>query len=227
MSQTKKLNDKRPLELVFLGTSAGFLVPIFFCSCDVCETARKKPEHRRTRAVAALIGKETTLIDAGPDLEFQLDREAIKQINRIFITHWHYDHVWGLGSIGGASFATNSPPIEIYLPYQVVHHFDQSFAYLKQWIYLHPVRAGDRIVLPDATWEVVKCNHTPHSIGFIVEATQKFAYLVGSVPPAETIEKLKDITKPLEGFADNSKAFLNTLVFFLDDEQIETVETAL
>jgi len=43
----------------------------------------------------------------------------------------------------------------------------------------------------------------------------------------QTIEKLKDITKPLEGFADSSKAFLNTLVFFLDDDQIETVETAL
>jgi ParB-like chromosome segregation protein Spo0J len=43
----------------------------------------------------------------------------------------------------------------------------------------------------------------------------------------QTIEKLKDITKPLAGFADSSKAFLNTLVFFLDDEQIETVEAAL
>jgi ParB-like chromosome segregation protein Spo0J len=43
----------------------------------------------------------------------------------------------------------------------------------------------------------------------------------------QTIEKLKDISKPLEGFADSSKAFLNTLVFFLDDEQIETVEAAL
>lgn len=43
----------------------------------------------------------------------------------------------------------------------------------------------------------------------------------------QTIEKLKDITKPLEGFAEDAKAFLNTLVFFLDDEQIETVETAL
>jgi hypothetical protein len=43
----------------------------------------------------------------------------------------------------------------------------------------------------------------------------------------QTIEKLKDITKPLEGFAEDKKAFLNTLVFFLNDEQIEIVETAL
>ncbi|MFQ5772036.1 MAG: hypothetical protein ACE5HX_15985, partial [bacterium] len=63
MSQTNELNHKLPPELVFLGTSAGFLVPVFFCSCDVCEAARHNPEHRRTRAVAALIGQEATLID--------------------------------------------------------------------------------------------------------------------------------------------------------------------
>jgi hypothetical protein len=42
-----------------------------------------------------------------------------------------------------------------------------------------------------------------------------------------TIEKLKDISKPLPDIADNSKLFLNTLVFFLDDEQIKIVESAL
>jgi len=43
----------------------------------------------------------------------------------------------------------------------------------------------------------------------------------------QAIEKLKDITKPLPGIADNSKLFLNTLVFLLDDAQIKIVESAL
>jgi phosphoribosyl 1,2-cyclic phosphodiesterase len=51
------------------------------------------------------------LIDAGPDLEFQLDRESIKQIDRIFITHWHYDHVWGYGtSLVGRLLYLTAPP---------------------------------------------------------------------------------------------------------------------
>jgi ParB-like chromosome segregation protein Spo0J len=41
------------------------------------------------------------------------------------------------------------------------------------------------------------------------------------------IEKLKDITKPLQQFADNPKLFLNTLIFFLDDEQIKIIDSAL
>jgi ParB-like chromosome segregation protein Spo0J len=44
---------------------------------------------------------------------------------------------------------------------------------------------------------------------------------------AGTLEKLKDITKPLDCFANNPKLFLNTLVFFLNDEQIKIVEDAL
>jgi ParB-like chromosome segregation protein Spo0J len=43
----------------------------------------------------------------------------------------------------------------------------------------------------------------------------------------QAIERLKDIAKPPAQFADDSKAFLNTLIFFLDDEQIKIVETAL
>jgi len=43
----------------------------------------------------------------------------------------------------------------------------------------------------------------------------------------QTIEKLKDITKPLENFKADSKAYLQTLVFFLNDEQMRTVQTAI
>ena len=74
-----------------------------------------------------------------------------------------------------------------------MHHFDQCFGYLKNSINLNPLRPGDRVELPDATWEVVECNHTDHSIGFVVESTQKLAYLVGAVPPAATADKLKGL----------------------------------
>ncbi|MGD0785279.1 MAG: ParB/RepB/Spo0J family partition protein [Sedimentisphaerales bacterium] len=51
----------------------------------------------------------------------------------------------------------------------------------------------------------------------------------------QAIERLKDITKSLPQIADNAmdlampygKAFLNTLIFFLNDEQIKIVEAAI
>jgi len=41
------------------------------------------------------------------------------------------------------------------------------------------------------------------------------------------IEKLKDITRPDETAARDSKAFLHTMIFLLDDDQIKTVSRAI
>jgi hypothetical protein len=68
--------------------------------------------------------------------------------------------------------------------------------------------------------------------------SEKFsaAELVKLLPDTkQAIERLKDITKSLPQIADNAmdlampygKAFLNTLIFFLNDEQIKIVQAAL
>ena len=43
----------------------------------------------------------------------------------------------------------------------------------------------------------------------------------------QTIEKLKNILKPIDSLKDNPKLFLNALIFFLGDEQIKIVDSAL
>jgi phosphoribosyl 1,2-cyclic phosphate phosphodiesterase len=182
------------LELVFLGTSAALQVPSFHCTCEICESARRNPEERRTRASLALLGEETVLIDPGPDMETQLEREAIRTLDRILLTHWHFDHVWGLAALGEPASIDHWPPIEIYLPSQIVDRFNQQLGYMADRVELHPFEPGDIIELPDAVWEVVKTKHTGHSVGFIVESSQRVAYLVDTtVPPKATIDRLADI----------------------------------
>lgn len=194
MLQSRKRRNHPSLELVFLGTSGAIQVPSFHCSCQVCEAARKHPKHRRTRASLAIIGKETVLIDASPDFEFQLERERIKRVDRIFVTHWHFDHVWGLGALGEPPSLAGWPPIEVYVPRQVIYHFDQELAYIKERINVHPIQPSEQFEFPDANWEVVKTTHTSHSVGFIVNASKKLAYLVdGVTPPTETMKRLKDL----------------------------------
>jgi ParB-like chromosome segregation protein Spo0J len=43
----------------------------------------------------------------------------------------------------------------------------------------------------------------------------------------QVIEKLKDIMKPLQNFTADPKAYLQTLIFFLNDEQMQTVQAAI
>ena len=69
---------------------------------------------------------------------------------------------------------------------------------------IHPIKTGDKFELPDANWQVVKTTHTEDSVGFILESSKKFAYLVDSViPPPETVAKLKGLDfLILEGTVD-------------------------
>jgi ParB/RepB/Spo0J family partition protein len=64
----------------------------------------------------------------------------------------------------------------------------------------------------------------------IKNLSEKFSSkeLAKLLPDTKTaIERLKDITKSLPQLVDDAKVFLNTLVFFLNDEQIKIVEAAL
>ena len=181
-------------ELLFLGSSGAIQVPSFHCSCRTCQEARDNPKLRRTRASVALIGEEVVLVDAGPDLETQLERESIRRIDRVFITHWHFDHVWGLAALGEPASLSKWPLVDVYLPKQVMHHFDQELSHIQNKVNVHGTRVGDKFELPDAAWTIVKTTHTTDSVGFIIESSKRLAYLVdGVVPPPETVDLLKDL----------------------------------
>jgi hypothetical protein len=67
-------------------------------------------------------------------------------------------------------------------------------------------------------------------VSLIKNLSEKFSgkELAKLLPDTKTtIDKLKDITKPIDYRTENPKLFLNSMVFFLDDEQIKTVEDAL
>ncbi|MHA1972305.1 MAG: MBL fold metallo-hydrolase [Candidatus Hodarchaeales archaeon] len=196
-------------EVIFLGTSPIGL-PLFYCHCPVCEEARVNSELRRTRASIAIVGNETTIIDPGPDMESQLEREAIDTIDNILITHWHYDHIAGLGTLREVSMLAEWKNIDVYVPEGVSFHFKQELAYIERAINIHPINVGDTIKLEDISLKVVKTTHTENSVGYIIKGTQQeFAYLIDSViPPPKTIDVLKKSRLDfivLEGTIDNEE----------------------
>ncbi|MFX0030594.1 MAG: MBL fold metallo-hydrolase, partial [Candidatus Hermodarchaeota archaeon] len=202
--------EKKSLNLIFLGTSGGIQVPLSLCTCQTCEDARKDPNLRRTRASVMLLGQENILIDAGPDIEFQLDRERIKSVDRIFLTHWHYDHCFGLGAFP-LLFELGIWKIsrmDLYLPEEFTQYFENvGFSWAKNRYNLHPLKPGDIIKIPGVTLEVVKTTHSVGSVGYIISTyNTTFAYLVdGVIPPKRTINRLKEIKLDfiiLEGTVD-------------------------
>lgn len=78
----------------FLGTGAGEGIPNPFCTCKVCENARRvKGREIRTRSSFMLDKKN--IIDIGADFFAQsfLYNESFAQIENVLFTHMHEDHI--------------------------------------------------------------------------------------------------------------------------------------
>ena len=90
-----------------LGCGGSCGVPQIGCDCSVCFS--DNPKNNRTRASLLLeINNYRLLVDASPDLRQQALKHRITDIDGIFITHDHYDHIGGLGDIKGFLTAYDS-----------------------------------------------------------------------------------------------------------------------
>src|SRR5690625_7125939 len=93
------------MELIFLGTGAG--VP---------------SKERNVSAIALSILEEVNniwLFDCGEATQHQILHTSIKpgKINKIFITHLHGDHIFGLpGLLSSRSFQGGNSPLTVYGP---------------------------------------------------------------------------------------------------------------
>jgi phosphoribosyl 1,2-cyclic phosphate phosphodiesterase len=181
------------MELLFLGTAAALQLPSFHCTCQTCETLRREGK-KKTRSSLAVCGEKTVLIDPDPDIVSQLERERIRQIDAIFITHWHYDHIGGLGEFGEPASIEKWPKITLFLHRDHLHHMENELAYLTNIFDIVPIQPGSTVRIGGILFEAVKTTHTPVSMGYILEGKKKYAYLVdGIMPPEETRKRVRKV----------------------------------
>lgn len=141
------------MEITFLGTSSG--VPTR--SRNVSSVALRLPQRA-----------EVWLFDCGEGTQHQLLRSDLKisQITRIFVTHMHGDHIYGLmGLLASCGLAGNSQDIEIYGPPDLVDYLKACTKYsqvkLSHRVRVYGVRPG--IVYQDEEF-TVRCGLLKHRI---------------------------------------------------------------
>jgi ribonuclease Z len=141
------------LQITFLGTSSG--VPT---------------RSRNVSSIAVRLDQraEVWLLDCGEATQHQVLRSDLKisQIRRIFITHMHGDHIFGLmGLLASCGMAGNTSQMDVYGPpgldgyLQACRRFSQT--HLSYPLRVHTVEPG--LVFKDDTYEVY-CTPLEHRV---------------------------------------------------------------
>lgn len=161
-------------ELVFLGTGPAWGTPVLNCTCPACIRARNGNDPRDTRQRTALylvINDEKFLIDAGPDIRAQLQRENVTKVDHLLLTHSHADHINGLDEL--TPLVTEDAPIPTYASDATWAIVERRFNYLTgRVLERHPALHGVELIGPKCRVTPFAVEHgptAPGSLGFIFE----------------------------------------------------------
>ena len=139
------------MELIFLGTSSA--IPT---------------NHRNHSAIALKSFGEIILFDCGEGTQRQMTRARLSpmKISKIFITHFHGDHILGVpGIIQSMAFRGRTEPLNIYGPpglSEFVKHI-KNFGYFALSFDIIENTISDGIVLDEEEYTVMCCK-TEHSV---------------------------------------------------------------
>ena len=83
------------MKITFLGTGASPGIPMLGCNCPVCTSNNAKNKRLRASILVQSNG-HNYLVDTSSDLRQQCLKSGVKNIDAIFFTHHHADHILGL-----------------------------------------------------------------------------------------------------------------------------------
>ena len=148
------------IEITFLGTSAGVPTPTRNVSALALKTDRSKA---------------WMLFDCGEGTQHQLMKThlSVFQLERIFITHLHGDHVYGLfGLLASRGMSRAENRLEIYGPAGLKKMVEcvikLSQLNLPFELVIHEIDAGSRLRFEGFAVDVVALSHSITSYGYVL-----------------------------------------------------------
>ncbi len=150
------------MEARLLGTSAAWPIPRPGCRCEQCTEARDAPALRRTRSSLRIdTGEEIVLVDVGPDILHQLEREQLApRVDRVLITHTHPDHFLGLDDL--VRVVQRSEPLVVHADDVHAARICEAFPHLSRKepkIRFERWGTGVHLAYPSMRLEGFECGH--------------------------------------------------------------------
>ena len=116
------------MKITILGSGSAYGVPMIFNTYGKASPANPKNIRTRPSIFLEIEGKNI-LIDASPELRLQINQNNIKNIDYVFLTHGHYDHIGGIPELPRASKILNHP-ISVYASTETMEELKKTYHYL-------------------------------------------------------------------------------------------------
>ena len=115
--------------LTVLGSGTSMGVPTLGCDCAVCHSS--DPRDKRTRPSIMLeFADKVVLIDTTPDFYMQAIRERISQVDAVFYTHTHADHILGIDDLRPLSYRHKPNRLPLFARPEAAAFLRRMFAYI-------------------------------------------------------------------------------------------------
>jgi phosphoribosyl 1,2-cyclic phosphate phosphodiesterase len=119
------------MKIKFLGTGDPLGMPVITCKCHYCLAARKNKLKQRLRPSILLQDKDINLLfDISPDIRIQLINANVSNITGIFVTHAHFDHLYGIADISQLNYVKRVR-IPIYVNSDTFRYIVKYFPWVK------------------------------------------------------------------------------------------------
>ena len=179
----------------FMGTGAGCGVPAFFCDCPACEEARANPRAQRGDCGVMITGTQRTLIDTPPDIRHYFNREGVRYIDNLIFTHWHYDHVGGLGELEYMVQLLTKTALPTFASPYTLESIGREFEYMMYCLARCELNPFEELELDGVKYTPLPVTHAPGRYGYLIETDETrlfYASDTGKLPP-ETAERIQGV----------------------------------
>ncbi len=97
------------MQLLVLGSGGNAPIPMPTCSCGICREARERGVPYARHGNSMYLRELSAMIDAPEQTFTNLAREGIADLEYVFLTHWHPDHVCGVRVIQARDYTEFDP----------------------------------------------------------------------------------------------------------------------
>jgi phosphoribosyl 1,2-cyclic phosphate phosphodiesterase len=116
------------VKLTFLGTGTSFGVPVIGCDCETC-TSDDPRDVRYRHGALVTDGPDTLLVDTPPELRIQLVKAGVSDIDAVWITHCHADHIYGMDDLRAIS-AHHRKTLDLFSGAECARTIERKFEYV-------------------------------------------------------------------------------------------------